>query len=120
MVSFLPQKHKTDSKTKLTLAYAYYKLVRFTKNGFAGITLISEENWWQFFLHIVLRCLANHRNDKFTDILKCTLRDFDKYEWILFIFAKYIFFQRTKCSFLVYNTTPYIHPKSDFDWPRQF
>ena len=27
------------------------------KTGLAVITLISEENWSQFFLHIVLRCM---------------------------------------------------------------
>ena len=47
------------------------------KSGLAGITLISEENWWQFFLSIALRCLANHKNGTFTDIQKCIL-DFDK------------------------------------------
>ena len=48
------------------------------KTGLAVITLISEENWWQFFLHIVLRCLANHKNGKFTNIMKSILWDFDK------------------------------------------
>ena len=48
------------------------------KTGLAGITLISEENWWQLFLYIVLACLANHKNSKFTAILKCILWDFDK------------------------------------------
>ena len=68
-----------DYKTKLNLAHAQYKLVvRFSKNGLAVITLISEENWWQFFLHIALRCLANHKNGKFMHILKCILWDFDK------------------------------------------
>ena len=47
------------------------------KSGLAWITLISDENWWQFFLHIVIRCLANHKNGKFTDIVKCILLDFD-------------------------------------------
>ena len=48
------------------------------KTGFTVRTLISEENWWQFFLHIVLRCLANHKNGKFTNIMKSSLRNFDK------------------------------------------
>ena len=48
------------------------------KTGLAWITLISEENWVQFFLHIVLRCLANHKNGKFKDIVKCIIWDFDK------------------------------------------
>ena len=48
------------------------------KTGLAGIILISEENWWQLFLHIILPCLANHKNDKFMAILNCILWDFDK------------------------------------------
>ena len=48
------------------------------KTGLAGINLISEENWRQFFLHIILPCLANHNNDKVAAILKCILWDFDK------------------------------------------
>ena len=48
------------------------------KTGLAGITRISAENWWQCFLHITLRCLADHKNGTFTDILKCILWDFDK------------------------------------------
>ena len=48
------------------------------KTGLDVITLISEENGWQFFLHIVFPCLANHKNGKFTDILKRILWDFDK------------------------------------------
>ena len=48
------------------------------KTGLAGITLTSEDNWWQFLLHIVLLCLANHKNGKFRAILKCILLDFDK------------------------------------------
>ena len=48
------------------------------KTGLAVITQISEENWSQFFLHIVLRCLANHKNGTVTDILKCILWNFDK------------------------------------------
>ena len=48
------------------------------KTDLAGITPLSENNWWQFFLHIVLRCLANHKNGKFADILKCILWGFDK------------------------------------------
>ena len=55
------------------------------KTGLAGITLISVEHWWQFFLHIVLRCLANHNNGKFMDILKCILWDFDKKSGCFFI-----------------------------------
>ena len=61
------------------------------KTGPAGITLISEENWWQFFLHIVLRCLLNHKNGKFTDILKCILWDFDKKTgYFLFLLSIYV------------------------------
>ena len=33
---------------------------------------------------------------------------------------KTIFFRRTERSFFVHNTTPYIHPRPDFDWTRQF
>ena len=69
----------TDCKRKLTLAHAQYEIVvRFTNTGLAGITLISQENWWYFFLHIVLRCLANHKNGKVMDKLKYILWDFDK------------------------------------------
>ena len=31
-----------------------------------------------------------------------------------------IFFRQTECNFFVHNTTPYIHPRPGFDWPRQF
>ena len=31
-----------------------------------------------------------------------------------------IFFRRTECSSFVHSTTPYIHPRPDFDWPGQF
>ena len=41
------------------------------------MTLILEENWWQLFLHIVIRCLENHKNGKFMDIVKCIIWDFD-------------------------------------------
>ena len=54
------------------------------------ITRISEENWLQFFLHIVLQCLTNHKNGKFTDILKCILWDFDKKSgYFLFLLSIY-------------------------------
>ena len=56
------------------------------KTGLAGITLISENNLWQFFLHVVLPCLANYKNGKFTAILKCILWDFDKKSgYVLFL-----------------------------------
>ena len=31
-----------------------------------------------------------------------------------------IFFRRTECSFFVHNTMPYIPPRPDFNWLRQF
>ena len=86
MVLLFPQKQKTDCKTKLLLHMHNTNLLSdLLKTGLAGISLISEENWRQFFLQIVL---ANHKNGKLTDILKCILWNFDK--WILFIFAKYM------------------------------
>ena len=47
------------------------------KTGLAVITY-RKKIGVNFFLHIVLRCLSNHKNGKFTDILKCILLDFDK------------------------------------------
>ena len=59
------------------------------KTDLAGITLISEENWWQFFLHIAHRYLSNHKNGTFTDILKCIIWDFDKKSgYILFLLSR--------------------------------
>ena len=62
------------------------------KTGLPGITLIQEENWRQFFLHIVLLCLANHKNGKFMAILKYMyiLWDFDKKrEYFLYLLIIY-------------------------------
>ena len=45
----------------------------------------------QFFLHIILQCLASHKNGKFMDILKCILCDFDKKSgYFLFVLSLYI------------------------------
>ena len=56
------------------------------KIGLAGITLISEEHLWQFFLHIALRCLANHKKlyvYGYTEEMQ--LWDFDKKSEYFFI-----------------------------------
>ena len=68
------------------------------KTGLAVITLISEENCWQGFLHIVFLCLANYKNGRFTVILKCIR--WDKKSGYFFIFAKYIYIHNGSCWIL--------------------
>ena len=80
---------RLQNKTNLC-ACAILTLSYLLKTGLAVITIISEENWWQIFLHIILRCLANYKNGKFTDILKCILWDFDKKSgYFLFLLSIY-------------------------------
>ena len=62
------------------------------KTDLVGITLILEEKWWQIFLHVALRCLSNHKNGTFMDILKCILLDFDKKSGcFLFLLSIHVF-----------------------------
>ena len=93
MVLLLPQKHRTGKQNKL-LRMRNTNLLDLLKTGLDEITLISEENWWQFFLHIVLRCLANEKNGKFMDILQCILWDFNKKSgYFLFLLSIFLGWQ---------------------------
>ena len=89
MVLYLPRKHRTGCKTKLTLM-RNTNLSDLLKSALAGITLISEEHRWQFFLHIVLWCLANHKMYVY-GYSEMNSLGLWLVKWILFIFAKYIF-----------------------------
>ena len=64
-----------------------------------------------YFLHIVLLCLANHKNGMFMAILKCIILDFDKKSgYFFFIFAKYTYIQVNKTL----NTCKYTHDRRKY------